>query len=55
VADQLVGFDEGAFVEQQIDALAGRKLALGMLAFAAFVAASGLRAGVASAQFVETV
>ena len=55
VADQLVGFDEGAFVEQQIDALAGGELALGVLAFAAFVAASSFSAGMASAQFFQSV
>ena len=36
VADQLVDFLEGAFVEQQIDALAGGQFAFGVLAGAAF-------------------
>jgi hypothetical protein len=55
VADQLIGFDEGAFVEEEIDAFAGGELALGVLAFATFVAASGFSTGVAAAQLVEAV
>ena len=52
VANQLVDFLEGAFVEQQIDALAGGELAFLMLAGAAFFAATGFGGGVAAAQFV---
>jgi hypothetical protein len=55
VADQLVGFDEGAFVQQEIDTLSGGKFTFGVLAFATLVAASGLSAGVASAQFFQSV
>jgi len=40
VGDQLVGFFESAFVEQELDALAGRHLTLFVLAFAALWAAT---------------
>jgi hypothetical protein len=40
VGDEFVGFFEGAFVEQKVDALAGRHLAFFVLAFAALRASS---------------
>ena len=55
MADQLVGFLERAFVEQQIDALARGELAFLVLAFAAFFAAAGFGIGVAAAQLVQAV
>ena len=55
VPDQLVGFFERAFVEQQIDALARREFAFPVLARAALVASSGFGSGVAAAQFVQSI
>jgi hypothetical protein len=55
VPDQLIGFNEGAFVQQQIDAFAGGELAFGVLALTASFAASGFSAGVTAAQFVKAV
>jgi hypothetical protein len=55
VADQLVGFNEGAFVKQQVDALPRRELALGVLPGSTLFATASLRAGVASAEFIEAV
>ena len=48
VRDQLVGLFEGAFVEQELDALAGRHLALLVFAGAALFSASGFGEGVAA-------
>ena len=49
--DQLVGLFEGAFVEQELDALARRHLALLVLALAALFAAAGFGERVAALQF----
>jgi hypothetical protein len=46
VADQLVGFDESAFVEKQIDPFARGELAFSVLPFAACIAASSFGASV---------
>ena len=51
VGDQLVGLFEGAFVEQEFDALAGRHLALFVFAGAALFAAAGFGQRVATLQF----
>ena len=53
--DQLVDLFEGAFVEEQFDALAGGELALVVLAVAALVAATLLGGGVAAAELLESV
>ena len=45
--DQLVGFLEGAFVEQELDALACLHLAIFMLTGAALLAAALLGEGIA--------
>ena len=50
MGDELVGLFEGAFIEQELDALARRHLALFVLAFAALGAASGFRKFVAPLQ-----
>ncbi len=55
VADQLVGFDERGFIQQQIDAFAGGELTFGVLAFPALVAASGFSAGMTAVQLVQAV
>ena len=51
VGDQLVGLFEGAFVEQEFDALAGRHLAFFVLALAALRAAAFFGQLVALFQF----
>ncbi len=51
MGDELVGLFEGAFVEQELDALARRHLALLVLACAALFAAAGLGESVAALQF----
>ena len=51
--DQLVGLLEGALVEQELDALARRHLALLVLARPALFAAAGLSEGVAAFQFSQ--
>ena len=51
VGDQLVGLFEGAFVEQELDALAGRHLALLVFAGAALFASAGFGERVAALQF----
>jgi hypothetical protein len=51
VSDQFVGLFEGALVEQELDAFAGRHLALFVLAGAALFAASGFGQGVTALQF----
>ena len=51
VGDELVGLFEGAFVEQELDALARRQLALLVLARAALFAAAGFGQRVAALQF----
>ena len=53
VADELVEFLEGAFVEQQVDALARAELAFLVLALAALRAAAGFGFGVALAELFE--
>ena len=53
MADQLVGFLEGAFVEQQVDALARGELAFGVLARAALLATARFGGGVAALQFFQ--
>jgi hypothetical protein len=55
VPDQLVGFNEGPFIEQQIDPLARGKLAFGVLPRPAIVPTSRLSTGMASANFIEAV
>ena len=55
MADQLVGFLEGAFVEQQIDAFARGELAFGVLAGAALVSATRFGGRVAALQFFHAV
>ncbi len=49
--DQLVGLFEGAFIEQKLDALAGRHFALLMFACAALFASAGFGQRVAALQF----
>ena len=51
MGDELVGLFEGAFVEQELDALARRHLALLVLACAAFFASAGFGQRVAALQF----
>ena len=51
MGDELVGLFEGAFVEQELDALAGRHLALLVLARAALFAAASFGQRVAALQF----
>ena len=51
MGDQLVGLFEGAFVEQELDALARRHLALLVFARAALCASAGFGEGVAALQF----
>ena len=51
MGDQLVGFLEGAFVEQELDTLAGRHFAFLVFARAALFAAAGFGQGVAALQF----
>ena len=53
VLDEFVDLLEGAFIEEQFQPLAGREFALGVLARAALLAATGIGLGVASAEFVE--
>ncbi len=53
MGDELVGLLEGAFVEQELDAFAGRHLAQLVLAGAAFFAAAGFRGRVAALQFSQ--
>ena len=55
VADQLVGFLEGAFIEQQVDAFARGEFAFGVLAGAALVSAARFGRGVAALQFFHAV
>src|ERR1019366_1991924 len=49
--DQLVGFLEGAFVEEEFNALAGGHLALFVFAGAALFSASGFGEGVTTFEF----
>jgi hypothetical protein len=53
--DELVELFEGAFVEEQFDALAGGKLALVVLAVLAVLAAALLCSSVAAAKLLELV
>ena len=53
--DEFVDFFEGAFVEQQVDALARGELAFLVLAVAPFLAAALFGGLVARAQFLEPV
>ena len=55
MANQLVDFLEGAFVEQQIDALASGEFSFLMLAGAALFASTGFGGGVAAAEFCEAI
>jgi hypothetical protein len=55
MGDELVELFEGAFVEEQFDALAGGELALFMLAIAAFFAAALLGRGMAAVELLESV
>ena len=55
MADQLVHLFEGAFVQQQFDALARRELAFLVLPLPALLAAAGLGDGVPAPDFVEPV
>jgi hypothetical protein len=52
---ELVEFFEGSFVEQQIDAFTGAKLALFMFALAAFGAPTGFSLRIKLAQLVQAV
>ncbi len=51
VRDEFVDFLKGAFVEQELDALAGGELAFLVLARAAFRAAAGFGKLIATLQF----
>lgn len=53
VADELVEFFEGPFVEEEMDALAGGEFAVGVLAGLALGATSGEGGGLSAAEFVE--
>ena len=53
VADELVEFLEGAFIEQQVDALAGAELAFLVLAGVALRASAGFGFGVALAKLLR--
>jgi hypothetical protein len=55
VLDEFVDFFEGAFVEEEFDAFAGREFAFAVLAFAAFGASALFSGGVAAAEFFEAV
>ncbi len=55
VADEFVGFDEGAFIEQQIDALTGCEAALGVDLRLALGSTASFGGSVASAEFFESV
>jgi hypothetical protein len=55
MGDELVEFLEGAFVEEQFDALAGGELAFFVLAVAAVFATALFGRGVAAAQLLELV
>ncbi len=55
MADQLVGFFESAFVEQQVDAFACGELAFGVLARAALVSTARFGGRVAALQFFHAV
>ena len=55
VPHQLVHLFEGAFVQQQVDALPRRELALLMLFGPAFLAAPSFSRGVAAAQLLHSV
>jgi hypothetical protein len=55
VPHQLVHFFEGAFVEQQVDALARRKLALLVLALGALLTTACFSVCVAAAHFRKPV
>jgi hypothetical protein len=51
VADQLIGFLERGFVEQQVDAFAGGEFTFGVLARAAFFSTARFGGGVAAIEF----
>jgi hypothetical protein len=51
VADQFIGFLEGGFVEQQVDAFARGEFAFGVLARAALFSAACFGGGVAALEF----
>ena len=51
MGDQFVGLFESTFVEQKLDALAGRHLALLVFARPALFASAGFGEGVAALQF----
>jgi len=53
VADELVEFFEGPFVEEEMDAFPSGQLAVGVLAGLALRATSGEGGGLAAAKFVE--
>ena len=53
VGDEFVGLFEGAFVEQELDALAGEHLALLVLVGVALLASAGFGEGVAALEFGE--
>ena len=55
VAHQFVHFLEGAFVEQQVDALAGGEFAFLVLAGAALFASAVFGRSVPSAQFFDSI
>jgi hypothetical protein len=51
VADELVGFFERCFIEQDVDAFARGEFAFGVLARAAFFSTARFGSGVAPPQF----
>src|SRR5260370_12685555 len=55
VRDQLVGLFEGAFIEQELDALARRHLSLAMLALPALGAPARLGDGIAALELDESL
>jgi hypothetical protein len=55
VADQLVEFLEGAFVQQQFDALAGGELALLVLALASSLTPTRFRHGVTAPDLFQPI
>jgi hypothetical protein len=55
VSDQFIELFEGAFIEQQLDALAGGEFAFAVLTGAAVVATTQFGGGVTAAEFLELV
>jgi hypothetical protein len=55
VPDEFVQLFEGAFIEEQFDALAGRQFAFPMLAFPPLLAATFFGPGVPPPHFIQSV